>query len=139
MAIQDFESDHARAQQEEFRELYRGASSYVSQADAGHSSLLEVLSEALACARMYFWIRTFDGSRTLEGLTAEEIRSLLRHERMFRSFFKTPSIASLLVMLSDSLGLADRVTDAHIEAARSECLRSFARVKTYLLRLPADA
>jgi len=87
----------------------------------------DMLVNMIAAGRVYYWLRTFDGDHTLEGLTAEEVRREIARAGVTRSW----SASALMVLEHTLQGVP--VTDRAIRLAKERCIQMIGTAKVQLL------
>ena len=147
MNLEDFRSEKAKLLHTELRVFYDAASQhYPPKMSSGWGEWeLEQLLKAIAGARIYFWIRTYDGTTWLEGLGRNELNKLvfsipehIKHDRIMylgssdTGFGQALSASHAIMLRYLAMKIQDgqTVSDRDVEQLREECMRVFAHLKT---------
>lgn len=128
----DITSERAAWIQSQLRSVYERVSE-IAEAGASRNDFdppADLLANAIAAARMYFWIRTFDGEQTLDGLTRDKLTAMVveADEKLTRSYS-----AAVWLMLRKMLG-NEELGPWHRQTAKQDTLRAMADAKSVLLK-----
>jgi hypothetical protein len=119
--------------QAELRAMYEKVSSLVPVPTQGRYNMrADFLVNMIAAGRIYYWLRTFDGQRTLDGMTAEQLTEGLKRPDITRS-----NAATVKEVLAAVLK-GERVGSGAIALATDRCLQVIAEAKVHLLEYVLD-
>jgi hypothetical protein len=142
MLLTDFESEQAKLLQEELRVFYEVASQfYPPPRTFGNQSdwQLEQLLKAIAAARIYFWIRIYDGKNWLEGIDRMALGTRWAKEgKTGYQIALSASHATMLRQLTNKLNHGSRISQQELEDLKRECLHWFASLRIRFNHLLKD-
>lgn len=142
VSLDDLSTDKAKLLQAELRAIYKSASG-ISVPRWGNlispdERTLMILVDAVAEARIYFWLKTFDGNQTLEGMTREDLKNET-DAPILSNLAHQGSIPALCHQLLSQLRLdRHKVSQRDIEEVRLTCLSRIAAFRVHAHRAIGD-
>ena len=130
----DLSPDQIVWHQAQLRAMYERASALTPvSTGVDHDLSADLLVNMISAVRMYVWLRTFDGHRTLDGMDHDQLRREIARPDITRSF--TAAVRKILEKLVDG----SEVTLFDVQVAKEHCLQTIGHARQAVLEiLPPD-